>query len=222
MSPQKGGISQGILPTKILSLGLFFIGWLDSGSRIAQIFDDFCWGFNENILGLFFGSSHLRPADSCFGEALRRGWMLVVTAIISFNVFAYQYNKATCIVFFKVILLYRSQKDWFTAKKMVFRCHFGDNGTTSTKSSARNCWTFFQGVSSTPDRCKNNPLKHVCLEACNFCLRRWATFDHIKSLPKTALPDHIHIVDEWNWYLYYICYICFIYVMCILYLLMVV
>jgi len=56
---------------KILSLGLFFIGCLNSGIRIAQIFDD-------------FGASHLRPADSCFGEALRRGWMLVVTAIISF------------------------------------------------------------------------------------------------------------------------------------------
>ena len=65
-----------------------------------------------------------------------------------------------------------------------------------------------------PDRGKNNPLKHFCLEACNFCLRRWATFDHIKSLPKRALPDHIHIIDVFFVHVYTVFFDIFIYVMC--------
>ena len=97
---------------------------------------------------------------------------------------------------------------------MVFRCHFGDNGRRQLSQLQEIVGHFLREYLPRPDRCKNNPLKHVCLEACNFCLRRWATFDHIKSLPKTALPDHIHIIDVFFVHVYTVCFDIFIYVMC--------
>ena len=95
------------------------------------------------------------------------------------------------------------------------RGHFGDNGRSQLSHLQEIVGHFFREKNPLPDRCKNNPLKHVCLEACNFCLRRWATFDHIKSLPKTALPDHIHIIDVFFVHVYTVFFNIFIYVMCI-------
>ena len=120
----------------------------------------------------FLGASHLRPADSCFGEALRRGWMLVVTAIISFLCLLTNRIRQLALCFSKVILLYRSQKDWFTAKKMVFRGHLGTTAPSQLSQLQEIVGYFFREYIPLPDRCKNNPLKHFCLEACNFCLRR--------------------------------------------------